>query len=977
MRQAYSPVLIALSALGLGLGAAALVLWAALAQPWLGLELRAEAASAPGFLVQSVDPRGPAAGQVRPGSRLIGLRSAAAPPPDAGSAAPGGAEGASVERSRTQADAPEAPGQGTGGADRSRAGPSVADLPASAASASAAGRPFAGALHPSDLIDEPDTLPTPDLLRLFLRRQGGLHMALTGGPVVLSLAVPDSGPGSGSESGPGDIPEESAGPRRAAAPAPDMEPAAGPATVTEIVLTPAPSRPLSDLPGVFWVQIAVGLVAVVVGGWVMALRRSDRAVQMFVLAGVGLMLSAYAAALYSTRELALPQGLFTFASRVNYTGTLLFGVGMINLFLIYPARLEGMPPAKAPAWRRALAGGWLRGLVTLLLGLSVLTVWLDWPDALLNRQIPVAWAMLVLLGAVLVQAHRNRRNPTASAMLGWFGLSVLLGAGGFGLTVTLPVLMGTTPRLSQGHAFLFFLVIYGGLAMGIARYRLFDLADWSFRILFYLGGMVLLLALDAALIYVLALDRAPALGLALALVGVIYLPLRDLLGRWLQNDRGLPRKELFALVGDVTLASGAPGRARALEALLHRLFDPLRIDQGPPATGAARLLDGGEVLDIPMPQGLPAIRLHWARQGRGLFSRRDERLARSVTEMLDRAIARQRDHDRAVEEERSRINRDMHDNIGVQLLGALHSHDPDRKDSLIRQTLSDLRQIISNPTREDMILAQLLADLRREIGDHLEAADIALDWRDHGLSAPEAAPVRLPPGLVQTLRALLRESVSNILRHSGAGQVMITLWRTPDNSAEDIPAGGLLRVTIADDGTGGRRQWSSTGNGLVNLRYRIEGCGGTLSVSPDSNGARIDVALPLPGPAPEPGSAVPDRDEPAAPSVRPAAVPDRGTGAIAPAPVAGGAEDREGSPNKDGGGGNDSTGASADHSASEGASPAVNDTGAGMASDLPPVPSPPVPRPPVPRPPAEPSPAGAAPAVTGSHPGPAGRKATA
>ena len=650
-------------------------------------------------------------------------------------------------------------------------------------------------LVPQDKIEEPDSLPGRQMFESFLDRQGRIAAMLAQGPVVVRVA-PSEG---------------------------------GVAMAAAHPLTPAPARPFETLPAVFWVQVGVGLVGVLLAGWVMALRRQDRAVQYFLLAGAGLMLSAHAAAIYSTRELALPREMFTQISRVNFGGTLLFGIGMINLFLVYPTRLVGL---------------WGQIVVVAVFGASIMAICLDWPEALQNRQMPVAVAMLVLLVAILVQVFVNRRNPTARAMLGWFGLAVLIGAGGFGLTVTLPILLGHAPRLSQGYAFLFFLVIFAGLAMGIARYRLFDLSEWSFRILFYIGGVVLLLGLDAALIYMVALDRVPALGLSLALVGLLYLPLRDGLGRWLRRGRDPGREELFALVTEVTLANAAKDRGAALNTLLQRLFDPLRIEDVPPATGPARLLEAGEALDIPMPQGLPGRRLYWAGRGRRLFSRQDEHLATLVIRMLDRTIARQRERDQAVEMERSRINRDMHDNIGVQLLGALHSPDRDRKDSLIRQTLADLRQIISRPATEGAVLSGLLADLRGELGEHLEAAGIALSWEDHGLTDAAAPDIALEPPVAQTLRALLRESVSNILRHSGAGQARIVIAASvvgPEGDSRPLS----LAIEIADDGRSPPETWRSSGNGLANLRHRIEVCGGTMKLLREVQRTSVQVALPV------------------------------------------------------------------------------------------------------------------------------------
>ena len=722
MKQTHSPILLAASALALGLAVATLVLWVALSQPWLGVRLVAGPDNS--ATVYSVHPDGPAEGRVPQGATLLSI-----------------------------------------------AAPGLPALP----------------VYARDLTEEPDALRGPEAMRAFFAKQDALLARIEAPTTHLQL-----------------------------------HPQGAPDRVMQEI-RPASSRPLDDLPGVFWVQLGVGLAGIVLGGWVMALRREDRAVQFFGLAGLGLMISADAAALYSTRELALSAEVFTTASRLNYLGTLVFGIGMINLFLIYPARLAG----RAALWS-----------VAALFSVFILAVLGDWPDVLQDRQAPVFLAMLILLAAVLAQAVVNRRNPTARAMLGWFGLSVLLSAGGFGLTVTLPLLMGIPPRLSQGYAFLFFLVISVGLAMGIARYRLFELSDWAFRILFYVGGVLLLLVLDAALVLGLALDRAPAFSLAIAVVGLIYLPLRDVLGRRLRNDSGLEREKLFALVGDVALATRAEDRDAALHALLRRLFDPLRIEQVPTGFDVAGLRDGGETLEIPLPHGLPGIRLHWARQGRVLFNRRDEQLARSVVEMLDRSIAQQRAHDAAVETERRRINRDMHDNIGVQLLGALHSSDAERKDMLIRQTLSDLRQIVSNPAEDGAVLAQLLADLRREIGDHLEAAGLGMRWQDCGLSAADTPHISLKALQVQTLRALLRESVSNALRHAEARNVHLRFLPLP---------GERLRLIVEDDGTGTKGEWQRQGSGLANLRFRVEACGGTLVIEPAQSGTRVLATLPLAG----------------------------------------------------------------------------------------------------------------------------------
>src|SRR5690606_1790610 len=119
--------------------------------------------------------------------------------------------------------------------------------------------------------------------------------------------------------------------------------AAGPVQIVsadgqEIAMPSLRWRPVSDLPAVFWGQLATGLFGFLFGAWVPPLRRDGPAEALLFLSGVGLMMSANAAAIYSTRELALPAALFRTLSAVNHLGALVFGMGMVGLFLCYPVR---------------------------------------------------------------------------------------------------------------------------------------------------------------------------------------------------------------------------------------------------------------------------------------------------------------------------------------------------------------------------------------------------------------------------------------------------------------------------------------------------------------------------------------------------------------------------------------------------------------------------------------------------------------
>ncbi|WP_088623491.1 ATP-binding protein [Oceanicola sp. 22II-s10i] len=647
-------------------------------------------------------------------------------------------------------------------------------------------------LRPDDLIEEPDGLPDVAALRELFAHQGRISDTLKDGPVTAEV-MRDG-------------------------------------TVIEVPLTPAPTRPLTDLPGVFWVQLLVGLSGVWMGAWVLTVRGRDAASVYLLTGAVGLMFASHAAALYSTRELAMQEGVFEWASSINSFGAITFGVAMICLFLVYPVRY-------LPRWMEWAAigvfGTW--GV------LSFLRLTVTMPMAI---HIPVLIEMIGILIAVAGQIWVSRANPHARAAMRWFGLSVAIGAGAFVGLIALPQAIGLQPQMSQGHAFAFFLVIYAGLAIGVARYRLFELEFWAFRILFYAGGVALLLLLDALLVFVVTMDRIPAFSISLLVVAFLYLPARDAIARALTGRRQLTTEDLFDLVSGIALAPNADEQRAKLNQLLTDLYHPLEIGTAPGDVHKPTLQDGGAIMDLPGIDALNPTRLKWAHNGRRLFSGTDLKRAAAILQMAAQFVERRNAFEAGVEEERRRINRDMHDNIGVQLLGALHSHDAGRKDALIRQTLTDLREIVSNTTIETPVLTDLLGDIRAEISEHLAAADIELDWIEGPMpSAPVA------PHTSNSLRAILREGSSNIIRHAAADRATIAI------RASDRGANGELVISVSDNGRGlGPAQemsGQSGGSGLRNLRQRTEARGGRFSLQggADGRGAELQAVLPL-DPAP-------------------------------------------------------------------------------------------------------------------------------
>lgn len=105
----------------------------------------------------------------------------------------------------------------------------------------------------------------------------------------------------------------------------------------------------------------------------------------------------------------------------------------------------------------------------------------------------------------------------------------------------------------------------------------------------------------------------------------------------------------------------------------------------------------------------------------------------------------------------------------------------------------------------------------------LEAADVNVERRCERLEMPLVKE--------RVLALIVREAVTNILRHSQARACRLALFR----------ADGAYRLEIYDDGLGGSHQ---EGLGMRSIRTRAEALGGTAVWTSDA-GTRLCVSLPL------------------------------------------------------------------------------------------------------------------------------------
>jgi two-component system sensor histidine kinase DesK len=183
--------------------------------------------------------------------------------------------------------------------------------------------------------------------------------------------------------------------------------------------------------------------------------------------------------------------------------------------------------------------------------------------------------------------------------------------------------------------------------------------------------------------------------------------------------------------------------------------------------------------------------------------------------------------------ERERIARDLHDVLGhtlsviilkSELAGKLIDHDPERAKAEIadveqtsRAALTDVRSTIRG-YRAHSLEAEL-----KQAKATLETAGVTMK------SESEAVP--LTPAQESVVALVVREAVTNVVRHAQARNCHLRL----------LPVNGNCRIEIQDDGRGGS---AIEGNGLRGMRERIEALGGTLERE-NRVGTRLSIEFPL------------------------------------------------------------------------------------------------------------------------------------
>lgn len=188
--------------------------------------------------------------------------------------------------------------------------------------------------------------------------------------------------------------------------------------------------------------------------------------------------------------------------------------------------------------------------------------------------------------------------------------------------------------------------------------------------------------------------------------------------------------------------------------------------------------------------------------------------------------------EQAMLEERERIYQDLHDDVGAKLLTLVYRAQTPNNAELARSALQDLRDVVSCAGVEKIALMDAMANFRVECEQRLSDVGIVLIWTD----TMSSGTLQLTQPQALNLGRILREAVSNIIRHAHAGQVVISLQCTAD----------LIVLEIADDGIGiSEKEPRSHGRGLANIRKRAAMLGAEVVFEDNKpQGLKLQIKLP-------------------------------------------------------------------------------------------------------------------------------------
>ena len=591
--------------------------------------------------------------------------------------------------------------------------------------------------------------------------------------------------------------------------------------------SPEPTRPLGSLSIMFWLQLLVGGVLFYVSMAVLMFSSDESKIvnTCFFVSGLSFLVLSSVVAAYSSRELSLDGELFRQLAMTQYFASLSFVLFFVSIFCFYPMRAKN-----AKALMITL------GMTSLISLLHVFQVF----ESLLFSVYSLFYLVAIFgIFFISLQYNYTRGFIVERASLRWLVYALITGDVLFFIISIAPLVASLDLIHKQFFYWVALLCVYVGVALGLKKYKLFKLELWAIYSWVWMFGGLVVLGLAVILISVFKINSMIAVLFSVLVIGWLYFPLRHWL--WENYAFGFNRTQyqdrLPELLEIILSSKSVRSSQEQWEFLLRQVFDPVLVMHETDGFDEVVIKESGAVLHIPEFDNIPAIGLAGVERGSRLFNQNDIRFLNSMMILFENAQKFKGAYEQGVHEERTRIARDLHDDVAARLLTLIHKSEGTPQEPLAREALVTLRESINSlGGRREQKLDDILRELHVDIEFRLEAVNIKLHWNQDRQMFDRVFNSRQ----ATNFKRVAQEIVTNILKHANATTVNI------DCSLADEQ----FTLMVCDDGRNKFMKDWVNGRGVHNIRTRMNESGGSVRwnqriIDEQLAGTCVEISIPF------------------------------------------------------------------------------------------------------------------------------------
>jgi signal transduction histidine kinase len=466
---------------------------------------------------------------------------------------------------------------------------------------------------------------------------------------------------------------------------------------------------------------------------------------------------------------------------------------------------------------------------------------------------------LCAAAGVLLYNYVGIKSPIKKAQIKWVVFVFML------LTIVASFLLLEHVFFGRFNIFILLVMIPLiplSMAFAIMRYKLMDIDTLFDNTLIYTVTIGLLALIDIAVVYILTSNKIPLLRFSEPFPSIIavwviiftYIPLRN---KVRDAIKLLMKRETYDL-NEVSLSFGKSlltaqtiheileATKQVIEKTLYPRGAEIRLFPAPqPLQIAVNTDDGGAFIPLSSSAGALGVITLQKKYSDRLYDRNDIKLLDTISSQAALAIEVILGKEN-LQKEKERINREIHDGIGSNLTKAIlisenisNNRNPEHNvlgmkelKKTLNESLNDIRELIWTIDNKENTLEDVISYIFEKIQylKNQENTDFTLHYDINNNN------IIILPALKLNIVRIIQEAITNILKHSQASKISLSV--TEQNR--------MLTITIKDNGIGFDTNKISLGYGLKNMYRRVEESKGIITISSHpQQGTQTEVIIPL------------------------------------------------------------------------------------------------------------------------------------